>query len=265
MKIAIYQFAPFWGNKAGNLKKIESRIDHYPDIDLWILPELCTTGYIFDSRQILKPLAEPFPGGETCSRIEAVTKRNNTSLILGVAEEYNGKIYNSAAVFNNGKHIGTYRKIHLFDREKLLFDPGGEPPAVFLIKGTRVGVMICFDWIFPETVRTLALNGAQLIAHPANLVLPYCPDAMITRSIENRVFTATANRTGKERLSCGEELTFIGGSQVTGIDGKRLGQLSRHEENVLVVEINPAEADNKAINQNNDLFVDRKPELYRLN
>jgi predicted amidohydrolase len=124
--------------------------------------------------------------------------------------------------------------------------------------------MICFDWIFPETVRTLALNGAQLIAHPANLVLPYCPDAMITRSIENRVFTATANRTGKERLSCGEELTFIGGSQVTGIDGKRLGRLSRHEENVLVVEINPAEADNKAITDKNNIFTDRKPGLYRM-
>jgi predicted amidohydrolase len=264
MKIAIYQFAPLWGNKSGNLKKIESRIDYYSDIDLWILPELCTTGYLFDSRQMLKPLAEPFPGGETCSRLEAVTKRNNTFLILGVAEEYNGKIYNSAAVFNNGKHIGAYRKIHLFDREKLLFDPGDESPAVFSIKEIRVGVMICFDWIFPETVRTLALNGAQLIAHPANLVLPYCPDAMITRSIENRVFTATANRTGKERLSCGEELTFIGGSQVTGIDGKRLGRLSRHEENVLVVEINPAEADNKAITDKNNIFTDRKPGLYRM-
>jgi len=102
--------------------------------------------------------------------------------------------------------LGTYRKIHLFYKEKLYFAPGENPPKVFNVNGVNIGVMICFDWIFPETARTLSLQGAELIAHPANLVLPYCQNAMITRSIENRVFTATANRVGSE-LREDEQLT----------------------------------------------------------
>lgn len=265
MKIALYQFAPLWGNVPGNLKKIELILCSQTNIDLWILPELCTTGYLFNSKTEISSIAEPFQGGQTSSWLESITKRLNTSVIMGVAEKCKEKLYNSAIVFDNGVHVGAYRKIHLFDNEKNLFDPGNEAPSVFTVRGVRVGVMICFDWIFPEAARTLALNGAQIIAHPANLVLPYCPDAMVTRSIENRVFTATANRIGTERLSEGQQLTYIGNSQVTNTFGKRLGQLSKDREGVLIVDIDPAESNNKSITPNNDLFRDRKPELYRLN
>ena len=265
MKIALYQFAPLWGNVPGNLKKIESILCSHTNIDLWILPELCTTGYLFNSKAEIGSIAEPFPGGQTDSWLTSITKRLNTSVIMGVAEKCNKKFYNSAVVFDNGAYVGTYRKIHLFDNEKKLFDPGNEAPAVFTVRDVRIGVMICFDWIFPEAARTLALNGAQIIAHPANLVLPYCPDAMVTRSIENRVFTATANRIGTERLSDEQQLTFIGNSQATNIFGKRLGQLSKDREGVLIVDIDPEESNNKSITSNNDLFLDRKPELYRLN
>ena len=265
MKIALYQFAPIWGNVPGNLKKIDSILYSHENIDLWILPELCTTGYLFNSKAEIGSIAEPFQGGQTSSWLKSITKRLNTSVIMGVAERCKEKLFNSAVVFDNGTHAGTYRKIHLFDNEKKLFDPGNEAPVVFTVRDVRIGVMICFDWIFPEAARTLALNGAQLIAHPANLVLPYCPDAMVTRSIENRVFTATANRIGMEKLSDGQQLTFIGNSQVTNTVGKRLGQLSKDREGVLIVDIDPAESNNKSITPNNDLFLDRKPELYRLN
>ena len=265
MKIALYQFAPIWGNVPGNLEKIDSIMYSHTNIDLWILPELCTTGYLFNSKAEIGSIAEPFQGGQTSSWLKSITKRLNTSVVMGVAERCKEKLYNSAVVFDNGAHAGTYRKIHLFDNEKTLFDPGNEAPAVFTVRDVRIGVMICFDWIFPEAARTLALNGAQLIAHPANLVLPYCPDAMVTRSIENRVFTATANRIGTEKLSDGQQLTFIGNSQVTNTVGKRLGQLSKDREGVLIVDIDPAESNNKSITKNNDLFMDRKPELYRLN
>jgi len=76
-------------------------------------------------------------------------------------------------------------------------------------------MMICFDWFFPESARTLALKGAQLILHPSNLVMPYCQDAMITRSIENRVFSITSNRIGREG-----GYNFTGKSQIVSFDGK---------------------------------------------
>jgi predicted amidohydrolase len=123
--------------------------------------------------------------------------------------------------------------------------------------------MICFDWIFPESARTLALKGAQIIAHPANLVLPYCQDAMVTRSIENRVFTVTANRIGREKLN-DQELAFTGGSQITNPKGDILFRGPMDKAAVHILTINPDQALNKHISIRNDLFKDRKPEHYTI-
>jgi len=122
--------------------------------------------------------------------------------------------------------------------------------------------MICFDWIFPEAARVLALKGAEVICHPANLVLPWCQRAMVTRSIENRVFIVTANRIGGEKRE-GRELKFTGGSQITSPVGELLCQASEEGEEVGVVDIDPSIAKDKAITEENDLFSDRRPELYQ--
>jgi predicted amidohydrolase len=121
--------------------------------------------------------------------------------------------------------------------------------------------MICFDWIFPEAARTLSLAGAQIIAHPANLVLPYCQNAMITRSIENRVFTITANRIGKEKLGI-EKLRFTGQSQMTAPDGKILFRGPENKATFHVMSIDPKQALDKSISKRNDLFKDRRIEFY---
>lgn len=263
MKIGIYQFNPEWGQIEKNINNIESNLEKHRDVDLWVLPELCTTGYQFKSRPELKGFAEEFPGSHTSDKMQKLSSRLNTAIILGVAEKSGSNLYNSAAVYGNGNFKHIYRKIHLFDQEKKCFDSGQQSPGIFDIQGVQVGVMICFDWIFPETARSLALQGAQLIAHPANLVLPYCQDAMVTRSIENKVFTATANRFGTENRT-EHELTFTGKSQVTDIDGSRLGQLSQNKEQTLKVDIDPARASQKSINDNNDLFQDRRTGLYTL-
>jgi predicted amidohydrolase len=122
-------------------------------------------------------------------------------------------------------------------------------------------MMVCFDWIFPESARTLALLGADIICHPSNLVLPYCPDAMVTRCIENRVFAITANRVGSESRNK-ETLTFIGRSQVVDPKGKILHRASDKDEEANVVEIDPATARNKSLNRFNDLLKDRREKLY---
>jgi len=264
VKVAVYQFEPQRGDKSVNLKNIADTISSYSNINLWILPELATTGYLFDSLEALRSQAEQIPEGVTCKFVRSITRKLNCALILGLAEKQGNNVFNSAVIYDRGNYLGSYRKIHLFDREKRLFASGTQEPPVFLVHGARVGIMICFDWFFPETARTLALKGAQLIAHPANLVLPYCPEAMITRSIENRVFTVTANRTGLERLEDGTVLTFTGNSQIIDPIGKRLGQLSATERGVLVMEIDPTASDNKWITTNNHVFKDRRVDLYNL-
>ena len=159
-------------------------------------------------------------------------------------------------------YIGKYRKIHLFDTEKNCFDPGNLPLKVFDIAEAKVGVMICFDWRFPETARTLALMGADLIAHPSNLVLSHCPQAMITRCLENRVFAITADRVGREERIDGEPLNFIGQSQVVDPNGNILVRASRTSEEVHVVRLDLDLARDKNLTPRNHLFNDRRQNFY---
>lgn len=123
-------------------------------------------------------------------------------------------------------------------------------------------MMICFDWIFPETARSLALQGAQIIAHPSNLVLQYCQRAMYARSVENRVFTITANRIGTEERA-GRTLTFTGASQVLNPRGDTLVSAPGDEEHVGVAEADLTHADDKHITEYNDLMAQRRPDMYQ--
>lgn len=226
------------------------------NVDVLVLPELCNSGYVFKENSEATDSAESIPDGPFSKEFLAWSSSGRL-VVAGICERTSDGLYNSAAVFRDGEHITTYRKIHLFLDEANWFKAGQDEPPVIEHRGYRFGVMICFDWIFPEVARVLALKGAQVILHPANLVLPYCQDAMITRSIENRVFTATANRTGTER-----GVKFSGFSQITDIKGNHLCQMSNEEVGVSSVKIDPILADDKSITVRNDIFADRRPDLY---
>ena len=117
--------------------------------------------------------------------------------------------------------------------------------------------MICFDSVFPEVARLLALQGADLLCHPSNLVLTYCQETMLTRSLENSVYSITANRTGKEIRSRGE-LLFTGQSQIVGPMGEIVASSNSDEEAVVIYDIDLSNARNKFITENNNLFLDRR-------
>ena len=105
--------------------------------------------------------------------------------------------------------------------------------------------------------------GADLIAHPANLVLPHCPQAMVTRCLENRVFAVTADRVGTEGRLVGEEpLNFIGQSQVVDPGGNILLRASMTDEEVHVVELDLSLARDKFLNSRNHIFNDRRTDMY---
>jgi predicted amidohydrolase len=111
-------------------------------------------------------------------------------------------------------------------------------------------------------MRSLALMGAEIIAHPSNLVLPYCPQSMPVRCLENRVFAITANRTGQEARKKGNTLTFIGQSQITSHEGKIMTRAPEDEEVLSTVDIAPDLAKNKSLTSRNNIFEDRRPEMY---
>jgi predicted amidohydrolase len=122
--------------------------------------------------------------------------------------------------------------------------------------------MVCFDWIMPEVARSLALKGAGILAHPANLVLPWGQQAMKIRCIENRVFGITANRIGTERRGT-LNLTFTGGSQIVSPSGEVLVSAGDRSESLKVIEIEAEQALDKHVTPSNDIFADRFPGIYR--
>lgn len=258
MKVGFVQFNPSFGNKKKNFNTVENMLQN-ASADILLLPELFSTGYAFLDKKELADLAEQ-ADGETYSFIHNLVKSRKCAIAYGFAEKSGDLYYNSMSFAAPSGLIATYRKSHLFFEERFLFQPGDTGFHVFEYDDVKFGMMICWDWIYPEAMRTLALQGAQVILHAANLVTPYCPDAMITRAIENRVFIITADRAGDEARDS-KQYHFIGMSQVVAPDGEILVRASE-VPCIKVVDIDPAMALNKKMNVHNDLFADRRQDLY---
>jgi predicted amidohydrolase len=262
VKIGFFQSFPQLGRKDENVEKAISSI-RGAKADLLVLPELFSTGYLFENEEELKRSAEFIPKGPTFLKMADLAAQENVNLVFGMAERDGEKFFNSSVLVTPGGDFQTYRKLHLFDREKLWFSPGDGELEVFDIGLSKVGMMICFDWIFPEVARILALKGAEIICHPSNLIIPgYCQNTMITRSVENRVFAITANRTGSEEKK-GVKLSFTGNSQIVDPKGNILAKADGCQEGVWTVDIDPGLAQDKKFTPNNHLFDDRRPEFYR--
>jgi predicted amidohydrolase len=227
-----------------------------------VLPELFNTGYQFVSREEVAQLAEEVPSGYTCQAMIALAEAREMFLVFGLAEKDGNHFYNSAAVVGPRRFWGLYRKSHLFSEERLFFEPGNTGFRVFDLGISKIGLMICFDWLFPESCRVLALLGADILCHPANLVLPHCQKAMVTRSLENNVFSITANRVGIESRGGKNPLKYTGGSQIIDQRGRILTRLGEGETGILLADINPKDAREKNITAQNDCLKDRRPELY---
>ncbi|MEA3475505.1 MAG: nitrilase-related carbon-nitrogen hydrolase [Candidatus Cloacimonadota bacterium] len=262
MKVGFLQFYPKLFHEKHNLEKIETLLQGCKT-DLVVLPELATSGYLFTNQKEMEPLSAPAKSGRIADFFRNISARENCSIVSGFLEKEANSFYNSQMLVQPNGKIEIYRKTHLFFDEKELFKPGNTGFNIFEFNGTKLGLMICFDWIFPESARTLALKGAEIICHSANLVLPFCQKAMITRSVENRIFTITANRIGTEKNET-QEFTFTGMSQITSPKGEILAQAKGNEEVLEVVEINPAEARDKFVTEKNDIFADRKREFYKI-
>ena len=269
MKIGILQTQPRFAAVAENVENALAQIAS-KKADLWVLPELFNTGYQFISKKEVLALSEPIPTGPTTQNLIQIAAEYKTTIVAGLAEREGKACYNSAVLVGPKGYIATYRKIHLFYEENRWFTPGNKTFEVYTIYyksprgGTmkcRIGIMICFDWIFPESARTLALKGADIICHPSNLVLPHCPQAMITRCLENRVFAVTVNRVGTEARHQ-EKLSFIGQSQLVSPNGEILFRASENKISNQVITIDPKEARNKSINAYNNLLKNRAVTLY---
>lgn len=261
--VSVLQFKPLFLQPQKNYDKIKSMLSGISS-DLIVLPELALSGYVFAQQEEIAQIAESIPTGQFFQAFQGLSQNLNLSIVYGFAERDGELFYNSSALVNPDGSYHIYRKIHLFYREKLFFEPGDKPFFVAEAKaGVRIGMMICFDWQFPESARSLALKRAQIICHPANLVLPWCQEAMKIRSLENRVYSITANRTGTEINGEMSEY-FTGQSQILNQKGELLIRMNDQEEGIYSVEIDPDLANNKQVTEYNNAFADRRPSMYYL-
>jgi predicted amidohydrolase len=264
MRVGFYQFNPEFGEVARNLGAACAAVAR-AQADLLVLPELAASGYLFTSREEVERLSETLPGPAT-DRLQAACAESGCRVVIGLAERAPGaggpQFFNSAVLVGPSGLEGVYRKAHLFNTEKQYFTPGDAFP-LFEVEGVKVGLLVCFDHMFPEAARSLALQGAEVVCHPSNLVLPeYAQLTTRVRSIENRVFWVMCNRYGSESRG-GTTLRYTGVSQITAFDGKVLARTEPEGDSLTVVEIDPHRARNKVITDHNDLFADRRLDLYR--
>lgn len=261
LTVGYLQFAPRFGEKEYNLRQVLTALKQTA-AEIIVLPELPFTGYLFKDRQELFTLAEDPASSPIVEQLIELCKKKRFHIVTGFAEKDGDKIFNSSLLIGHRgiKHI--YRKLHLFNREKNYFDPGDKPLEVARAARVNIGMMICFDWIFPEVARTLVLKGADLICHPSNLVLNLCQQTMVGRAIENRVYIITANRCGYEKRPHGE-LQFTGQSQIVTPKGEILRKGPEKTGELYVSQFSEQIARNKNLTPLNHIIEDRRPEFYK--
>jgi predicted amidohydrolase len=165
-------------------------------------------------------------------------------------------------------HVGTFRKVHLWNEENLYFEPGDLGFPVFEAPIGRIGMAICYDGWFPETYRLCALQGADIVCVPTNWVPIPGQDpkreAManilcMAAAHSNSLFIAAADRVGKERGQ-----PFIGQSLIVSHTGWPIGgPAGSDEETIIYAEANLADARRKRNwNEYNQVLRDRRRDLY---
>ncbi len=251
MRVGYFQFDVVRGNSDANLAIIESALAG-TSADLVVLPELSTTGYLFESPEALAKIAEPLDG-PSVRRFSALAKENETTLVFGVAERDGNELFNTAVIATPQGAVQSQRKRHLTKLEQPLFSTGS-PVAAHRVPEATIGAVMCFDAWFPERCRILTQGGAQILCGPSNFGGPDSLDVFRVRALENRVFVVVANRIGQEQLGS-VEATFRGDSRVIGPDGAVLLQADGGQE-LGLIDIDLSKASIKASVMSNDLAAE---------
>lgn len=259
--VGLLQYSPVFGDIAANIEKIDSLLnDKQKTADIWVLPELASSGYNFSSKEEAMQLSESIHKSRFIQYLTRKAAELNTFFVSGFNEREENRLYNSAILVGPEGLMGHYRKLHLFNREKEYFEPGNKGLPVFDTPIGKIGILVCFDWMFPEVWRILALEGVHLICHPSNLVLPYCQSAIPGYALTNRIYIATTNRTGRE-----QDLTFTGQSVLVNPAGEYLIKAGESEETPLTCSVDISLAENKTMTPYNHAFTDRREDIYKLN
>lgn len=258
MKSGFLQMAPVLGESPNNALKAGNLIEQAGEFDLIVLPELANSGYNFNGIDEAMELSESISKSHFVDVMQQICATRKCHIVTGFCERDGDRLFNSSLLINENGVVGKYRKIHLFNNEKDYFTPGDSQPELYKIGEWKIGMLVCFDWAFFEIWRVLALKGADLIVHPANLVVKGGGHAAVpVYAKTNSYYVITSNRTGIER-----DLHFTGESLIAAPDGSLLAQADSDSDVIQIAELDLSKARDKMITPKNDLIADRRPEMY---
>ena len=270
LTVASIQMEPLIGATERNVARSVALIEEAAakGARLVVLPELCNTGYVFESRAEAHGLAETIPDGPSTRAWLDVARRLGLVIVAGITERDGALLYNSAVIVGPDGLIGRYRKVHLWGDEALYFAPGNLGFPVFDTPFGRIGCHICYDCWFPESFRLAALQGAEIVCVPTNWVPIPGQDPkreamaniiVMGAAHSNSVFVVCADRVGTERGQ-----PFIGQSLIVGQTGWPVaGPASYDGEEILIATVNLADARRKRNwNDFNQVMRDRRRDVY---
>jgi len=229
---------------------------------LIVFPESVNTSGPYESRQEAFDQALTIPGrftDEICKK--AASHEVYVAINLNERAESPRVYHTTILISSSGEILGQYRKHLLWADEYDHFVPDRAGFPVFETELGRIGLYVCADGLIPETTRCLALNRAQVLV---NMLASKGPDEswlhVPARSSENRTFVISANQVGQP----GEVRPRVGGGLILSPKGQVIAKASETHEDIVYGTISPEEADEKSCGEQNDLFLDRRPDLYGL-
>jgi len=265
MIVTLVQMSPAFMKKDQNLERMIQYVEEAArhGSHFVVFPECCLSGFQIETIEEAMSAAETIPGPAS-EALKSICREKGSSVVFGLVEKEENRLYNTAALLGPEGVVGRHRKAHIGPIGVDALVTPGQRLDVFDVSRIRVGLLICYECRFPEAARALALKGAQIIViianHPSGAEVN--PKIMSpARAAENHVYVLHVNRSGSEG-----PITYFGNSVIVGPDGSLLASASKNET-ILRAEIHPQQSglgrvDVSASGYTLNLLEDRRPDLY---
>jgi predicted amidohydrolase len=229
--------------------------------ELIVFPECMDTGYLFDSAEHARELAETVTDGPFVKALSALAAKHKVYIASGITEwdPAREKIFNSGVMFDRtGALACHYHKQFLATHDQNWFVFGERGCPVVDTDLGRIGLLICFDGRIPEIFRAMTLQGAEIIVDMANFFAMDQADMWgPARAYENGVWLVAATKAGYER-----SIYYPGGSMIVDPKGRVVSKVPYDMHGMAVADVDPDMAADKAIYGADDKIAGRRPETY---
>ena len=276
IKIAATQMPCTW-NRQATLDKADHLVREAAKkgANIILLQELFETPYFCQLQKFqYMELATPLEENPAVEHFKKLAKELDVVLPISFFERVGNTQFNSIAIIDaDGEILGVYRKTHIPDglpyAEKFYFTPGDTGLKVWNTKYGRIGVGICWDQWFPETARSLSLQGAEILFFPTAIGSEptlekdsriHWRNTMAGHAAANMMPVVASNRIGRETDE-DSEMTFYGSSFIADNHGEIVEQADDCTETVLVHEFDLDELARER--REWGIFRDRRPEMYK--